>query len=144
MLSMVGMYNLASIAELYEAHILQMLRQIEEVNGIAGMEGTFAKLKQTVEKHMAGLGGGTTGRKSSQLIKIATSGASAASHGLGKKGEQTPEQMLRLSIAIAVHFARAFVSHAPDIKNQVRLAPFNTPEYNTPWWPVTDFAVLSS
>ena len=140
---MVGIYNLASIAELYETHILQMLRQIEEVNGIAGAEGTFAKLRQTVEKHMAGLGGGTV-KKSSQLIKIATSSASAASHGFSKKGEQTPEQMLRLSIAIAVHFARAFVSHAPDIKNQVRLAPFNTPEYNTPWWPVTDFAVLSS
>jgi hypothetical protein len=127
---MVGIYNLASIAELYETHILQMLRQIEEVNGIAGVEGTFAKLRQTVEKHMAGLGGSTV-KKSSQLIKIATSGASAASHGFSKKGEQSPEQMLRLSIAIAVSFARAFVSHAPEIKNQVRPAPLETLQSGT-------------
>ena len=78
---MVALYNLASIAEVYERHIFQMLYQIEKVNSIAGVAGTFSKLRQTVEKHTAGLGGNAW-KAYSQLVKIRSpSGASATSYG---------------------------------------------------------------
>jgi hypothetical protein len=124
--SMVALYNLASIAELYERHIFQMLDQIEKANGIAGMSGTFSKLRQTVEKHTAGLGG-TSGKAYSQLVKIRSpSGASATSFGMSENGEPLPEQMLRLAIALAVSISRAFVGYSPEIKKQVRLVALDS------------------
>jgi hypothetical protein len=113
---MIAAYSLASLAELYERQIMMVLDNIGKVNGVAGVAGEFSKLRETVEKQREKLGGGRS--KVEEVGKFQLVGAQSSAFASGKE-MTTDEQMLRISIAIAVSISRTFVSYAPEIKQQV-------------------------